>query len=249
MVSDQDDDLRFRLSRRRLLAGAAGTGGALALGGSLWRVRGALGDAQTPAPKLRALTAGEAAVLGAMCDRIFPPDEDSPGATDIGVLHYLDSQLAGDFGSGTGSYRHGPFHEASTSGLGYQLDVPPRDAYKTALRRVDEHCRQTEGNGFAELPPARQDAILTAMENGKVDLGMAKGPNGYTSATFFTDLLLRVSEGLFSDPMYGGNRDVAGWRWVGYPGDPMAYGDAYWTIFGHPDDPYDVKPRGIKEGM
>jgi gluconate 2-dehydrogenase gamma chain len=44
---------------------------------------------------------------------------------------------------------------------------------------------------------------------------------------FFSLLLQNVAEGPFSDPSYGGNFSMTGWRWIGFPGDPDAYGDPY----------------------
>ena len=62
--------------------------------------------------------------------------------------------------------------------------------------------------------------------------------------------LANVAEGLFADPIHGGNRDVEGWRWVRYPGDPMAYGDPYFYFFSSWHTPYDVEPRGLgPDGM
>jgi gluconate 2-dehydrogenase gamma chain len=59
-------------------------------------------------------------------------------------------------------------------------------------------------------------------------------------------LLKDVQEGFFADPLYGGNRDMAGWRMIGYPGAHYDYRD--WverhneavplptvSIFSHPD--------------
>jgi gluconate 2-dehydrogenase gamma chain len=34
---------------------------------------------------------------------------------------------------------------------------------------------------------------------------------------------IHTMEGLFADPIYGGNRDFAGWRAVGYPGPYYVY--------------------------
>jgi len=35
----------------------------------------------------------------------------------------------------------------------------------------------------------------------------------------FFDLLLQTPiEGFFSDPIYGGNRDMIGWKLIGFPG-------------------------------
>ena len=36
-----------------------------------------------------------------------------------------------------------------------------------------------------------------------------------------------VLEGMLADPSYGGNKDMVGWKWVGFPGDPMRRGDPY----------------------
>jgi gluconate 2-dehydrogenase gamma chain len=241
---------RPRLSRRRLLGGGAvALGGAIAAGG-LART----GDDEQPrprvssaaAPRLRVLNAAEAATLGAMADRVFPPDDDGPGGAAIGVVTYLDGQLAGDWGGGAGLYRHGPFPEPAAAGQGYQLPLTPRELYKHALERIEEHVKKRHaGRALPALAPEQQDDVLAALEAGKVDLELAHGPNGFTSADFFTIFLANVKEGLFADPIHGGNRDADGWRWIGYPGDPMAYGDSYFGLFSSWQTPYDVEPRGL----
>jgi len=40
---------------------------------------------------------------------------------------------------------------------------------------------------------------------------------------FFNALLQITMEGFFADPMYGGNRNMAGWKMVGYPGLPATW--------------------------
>ncbi len=246
---------RSRLSRRGLLSG-----GAAVVGGGLLAslLAGGADDEQPPvrgepvsAPRLRVLNPAEAATVGAMADRIFPPDADSPGATAIGVVRYLDGQLAGDWGAGARLYRDGPFVEPAQSGYGYQLPLTPRALYKHVLERIDSHVKARHGGqALPELAHEEQDKLLTALEAGKVDLGLADGPNGFTSADFFTIFLANVTEGLFADPIHGGNRDVEGWRWIRYPGDPMAYGDPYFWFFSSWHTPYDVEPRGLAaDGM
>ena len=56
-----------------------------------------------------------------------------------------------------------------------------------------------------------------------------------------------VLEGMLADPMYGGNRDMVGWRWVGFPGDPMRRGDPYakW-VFSDKPYPYEHKPLPMR---
>jgi gluconate 2-dehydrogenase gamma chain len=34
-------------------------------------------------------------------------------------------------------------------------------------------------------------------------------------------------EGFFCEPYYGGNRDMIGWKLVGFPGQQYGYKDAY----------------------
>ena len=46
-------------------------------------------------------------------------------------------------------------------------------------------------------------------------------------ADFFRIVRQNVVEGFLSDPSYGGNFEMAGWRWVGYPGVASAHGDDY----------------------
>ena len=69
-----------------------------------------------------------------------------------------------------------------------------------------------------------QDGYLKSLESGGHDL------DGIPSAVFF-DLLLKMTvEGFFSDPVYGGNRDMVAWRMIGFPG---AYADYYDAIDRH----------------
>ena len=236
--------IRRGISRRQLLAGGMSAGGALAVGGMLSR----RADADTGGAAdyhLRTLSADAAALYGAMADRVFPSDSESPGATELGFIPFLDGQLSGSWGAGEGLYRHGPFHEATTSGMGYQLPLVPRDLFKHVATAIDNHVQSANGKPFHELSESQQDAVMTSLEDGKVDLGFGNGANSYTSAVFFAEFLSVVNQALFADPMYGGNRNVGGWKWVGFPGNPMAYGDAYWTIFPHQDDPYEVQPKGL----
>jgi gluconate 2-dehydrogenase gamma chain len=47
---------------------------------------------------------------------------------------------------------------------------------------------------------------------------------------FFSLLLAMTVEGFFSDPVYGGNREMVAWRMIGFPG---AYADYYEAIDRH----------------
>ena len=75
------------------------------LAGEPVRVQAQQGTVRVP---LRFFTAGEARVIVAACERIFPNDESGPGATEAGVVVYIDRQLAGPYGA-----RQIPIYEGS----------------------------------------------------------------------------------------------------------------------------------------
>ena len=222
---------RRGVSRRQLLAGGASAGTALAVGGALVH-RASASSSTTPQYHLQVLSTTAAALYGAMADRVFPADDSAPAgspgaasATTLGFVPYFDGQLDSAWGSGDGFYRHGPFHEATTSGLGYQMPLVPKDLYPQIATKIDAHVQSSMGKPFDQLTASQQDQVMSDMEDGKVDLGYATTANGYTSAEFFADFLSIVNQALFADPMYGGNKDVGGWSWVGYsrrPDGPMA---------------------------
>lgn len=100
---------------------------------------------------------------------------------------------------------------------GAYVDSVP--AYRSGLDALDGHCRKAYGNAFSSLPAETQDSVLHELEAG--DAPMAGGRE------FFELVRQHTLEGVFGDPQYGGNRDMAGWRMVGFPGQQHGYPDAY----------------------
>jgi gluconate 2-dehydrogenase gamma chain len=187
---------------------------------------------------LRFFNSAQAAVITAMAERIFPADSTGPGATDAHVVDYIDGQLAGDWGWGSRMYLRGPFFPAETSGHGWQSPMNPRDTYTDSLAGLDAYCQATYQNSFDQLSTTTQDTVLTALFAGKVSMTIS-------STAFFSMFLQNVKEGLFSDPIYGGNYNFIGWKWVRFPGNPMAYGDPYATYIDQYNYPYNVAPQGL----
>ena len=85
-----------------------------------------------------------------------------------------------------------------------------------------------------------QDAILKNMSAAKI-------PMSLSSDQFFAMFFANVKEGLFADPIYGGNYNMIGWKWVRFPGNPMAYGDPYATYIDQFNYPYNVAPKGLAD--
>ena len=164
----------------------------------------------------------EAQFIEAACERLIPADESGAGALAAGVPNYLDKQLGGSWGAGERLYRSGPWVQGTPS-QGYQLPFTPAELFHTALRAINTDLGK-RGPMFSELSAEAQDAYLKSLESGSHDL------DGVPSAVFF-DMLLRMTvEGFFSDPVYGGNRDMVAWRMIGFPG---AYADYYEAIDKH----------------
>ena len=204
-------------------------------------------EAQTPAPaaaKTAAEPPGwltlnhtEADFITAAVDTLIPADELSPSGGDCGVAVFIDRQLAGAFGNGARLYRQGPFLKAKPE-LGYQLALTPREFFRAGIAAANDFCRKTYGKDFDRLSPQDREAACKTMESGKADFP------GFSSGMFFNALLQITMEGFFADPIYGGNRDKASWKMVGYPGLPAAYKEDIKKYFGKK---YDKPPRSIAD--
>ena len=85
------------------------------------------------------------------------------------------------------------------------------DTYRQGIAGLDAASHRTAGVPFAALPEAQQDAILHDLERGNLA--------GFRLAPAFMALLIQhTREGMFCDPAHGGNRDLVGWKLMGYPG-------------------------------
>jgi gluconate 2-dehydrogenase gamma chain len=193
---------------------------------------------QPTAPVRFFLIEPEAAFLTAAVDRLIPPDERWPGAAEAGVVDYIDRQLAGAYGHGARMYLDGPWHQG-TPQQGYQLPFAPAQLYRIAIRALGTHVEETFGRGFDQLEGEEQDRVLGELETGAVDLGDVPSP------VFFETLLANTIEGYFSDPAYGGNRGMVGWRMVGFPG---AFGQ-FFHLVEHHGMTYDYPPMGMAESL
>jgi gluconate 2-dehydrogenase gamma chain len=181
------------------------------------------------------LTPREVRFLEAACERLIPADDLGPGAREAGVVPFIDGQLASPWGVHGRQYRQGPWREG-TPQQGYQSRLVPQEVYRIGIQEIDAHCMAMQGKVFAFLPATAQDELLRAMEQGALALPTV------SSALFFGLLLRNTMEGFFSDPMYGGNRDMAGWRLIGFPG--VAASD-YGERLARSDPPYAVQPVSI----
>ena len=158
----------------------------------------------------------EAKFIESAVARLIPTDV-NPGGIEAGVPNYLDKQLAGAWGAGERLYLSGPW-QPTRPGLGYQLPLTPGELFHTAVKAINAELNKS-GQPFWEMSPEQQDDYLHKLEAGGIDL------NGVPSDIFFTQLWGMTIEGFFSDPVYGGNKDMVAWKLIGFPGAYASYYD------------------------
>jgi len=197
------EEPRGGLSRAQLIRRAGVLGAAAAIPATAApTVASAAMAADTPPPEvggtsaLKALTAAEAATLEAFLERLLPSGAAGPGAKEANVLRYIDWSLAGDLSA---------FH-------------PP---YSAALAALEVFSSQVYGAAFTALSPAQQDALIARMATGTEKPPAGTAPfTGFSpnSAAVFTMIRTHALQGMFGDPMHGGNVGLVGWKLVRFPG-------------------------------
>ena len=238
---DDNADENNPIARRNFLLGAStAVAAGLAPSGAAQAQQptAAASPAPTPEPEqFVTLTAPEAAFIVAVVDTLIPADELSPSGSDCGVAIFIDRQLGSAWGGGAKMYRGGPFHKGKPE-QGYQLPLTPREFFAAGIAAANAWTRQTYGKDFDLLPAAERVQALKAMEEGRAEF------RDFNSRTFFNQLLAITMQGFFADPIYGGNRDKAAWKMVGYPGLPATYREEFKAYFGKK---YDKPPRSIAD--
>jgi gluconate 2-dehydrogenase gamma chain len=177
----------------------------------------------------------EAAFIAAAVARLIPADEQWPGGVEAGVPNYIDKQLSGAWGVGERLYRSGPW-QPGTPSQGYQLPFTPAELFRTALAAINQELTRAN-TPFVKMSADQQDAYLERLEAGGKDL------SGVPSDVFFAQLWESTIEGFFSDPVYGGNRNMISWRMIGFPG---AYA-SYYDLVGQHGITIDRPPMSLAE--
>jgi gluconate 2-dehydrogenase gamma chain len=195
--------------------------------------------AQVPPPApFRFFTPHEAHTVEAFAARLLPGTPEDPGAREAGVIYYIDNVLADLDGMPEPIYRNPPFAETYAGATppddnsaqviwipedeieryGYQSVYTTRDVVRLGVVALDRYANSLFDQGFAELSGARQDEIIENIVDGE-----ATGFEPLSAESFFHSLRRLTNDGMFSDPVYGGNRDLVGWKLIGYPGAQRSY--------------------------
>lgn len=180
------------------------------------------------------LTDAQHEIVAAAAERLLPGDPavGAPGARAGGVADYVD-QLLGAFAFDPPRiWAGGPFSGRHGGEAGFEdwLELSRLEELAWRIRIEGSRGRPEReingpvrgwqevyadglaalGDDFARLPPEEQDDRL-----------------GAPAAEELRALLFEhTCEGLYGDPVYGGNRDGAGWAFIAFPGDVQPRG---WT--------------------
>ncbi len=226
---------------RRAFLKSAVAGSAAAAAVALPHPAAAQQSAPAPAGASAAYTylnPDEAAFVEALVDHMVPADEFSPKGTDLGLNIYIDRALAGGWGRGERLYMQGPWRQGVPS-QGYQLPLTPADLYRTGIAAANAFCVTTYGKRFDKLAEGQREEFLLGLRAGKVAFD-----SGPPARVFFATLYQNVMEGMFADPIYGGNRNKAGWKLIGFPGVIAVH---YQNVEKYRDKQYRVEPVSISD--
>lgn len=225
-------------SKRRFLKYAGSAVGGLVVGGVVGGLIGAnnkAGNEASPAPSpsgstpaapsdrdfnqaLMFFNQDQFLTAEAASERIFPADDLGPGAKELGVAFFIDHQMASAYGMNARDYMSPPFHPGEAY-QGYQLTFKRQELIALGLDALNEYSQDKFKSKFVKLTPENQDAVLTAFETNEVHL------KGVPAGTFFNMLRALTIEGVYADPLYGGNKNMGGWKMRSYPGNQMSYFD------------------------
>jgi hypothetical protein len=169
-------------------------------------------------------------VVAAAVDRLIPPDDTSPGAAVAGVADYIDGLLGAFEVDPPRIWAGGPFSGRHGGDDGFSSFLP--------LGRLEELAWRTRIEGSRGAPEREVNGPVVGWQERYTDGLAALGPDfaavpadeqdrrlDATSA-FKALLYEHACEGMYGDPVYGGNRDGAGWRSIGFAGDSQPRG---WT--------------------
>jgi len=180
----------------------------------------------------------EQAFVETLVDHMVPADALSPKGTDIGINIYIDRALAGGWGKGERLYMQGPW-KLGVPSQGYQLPLTPAELYRAGIAAANAFCVKTYGKSFDKITESQREEFLLGLQAGKVTF-----ENGPPARVFFTTMYQTVMEGMFSDPIYGGNRNKAGWKIIGFPGVIAVH---YQNVEKFRDKKYTTDPLSIAD--
>nr|WP_245837408.1 gluconate 2-dehydrogenase subunit 3 family protein [Virgibacillus phasianinus] len=243
-----EDSKKSNMSRRKFIRNSSYAAGGLIGGGIIGSLIGTnyFNDTEQPSTRSskesnfnRALMfftrQSDFQILSAATERIYPKDDQGPGAIELGVPYFIDHELAGAYGHNEREYMKGPFLEG-TEYQGYQTPLKRHAVFMTGIRALESESKSAYDASFVDLEGEQQDKILKKFENDDVKL------HKVSSAYFFEMLRSATISGTYADPLYGGNADMDAWKMKNFPGSQMTYLNKIGS-----EKFIDIKPKSLND--
>jgi hypothetical protein len=176
-------------------------------------------------------TDDEYRIVDAACELLIPTDAD-PGAREARVVDYIDGLLGAFTFDPPRIWAGGPFSGRHGGEPAFHRFLP--------LTQLDELAWRTRIEGSLGRPEREFNGPVVGLQE-RYRAGIAALGPDFAAAdgdeqrerlqreAGFTSLLYEhACEGMYGAPEYGGNRDLVGWRYIGYEGDVQPAG--------HPDE-------------
>lgn len=238
------------VTRRTFLKGSAGAMATLAVAKAYQL--DAVAQEENPAlTGYQFFNANEAQSIDALAEVFWPTTDDSPGGSDAGVVYYIDGALSGIYRDYQGVYRQGVtwLNDAANEAEGSNfagLELEQQTAVVQGIYQAEEDADEADDPAGQDDPdiPQATPAPGTVDELETDEPTLASGAPVVTSLYQFVEFARNhTMEGLFSDPVHGGNRDFAGWRAVGYPGPYYVYDEEQQQSF----EPLDLPLQSVAD--
>lgn len=193
------------------------------------------------------LSVSEQSLLEAIVETIIPSDASGPGAKEAAVIHFIDRQLAGDYGQSANMFMDGPFVTAGQAGpitvnsltgtpityvdgapkprvgagTRYQYPVNMREFWRIGLAALQTYANSSAyGGNFQTLSATNQLQLLKDLwANTLASFG------NIIPQDFAYELTFMTWAGFLMDPIYGGNKNMVGWTYTGFNG--VNFGNFY----------------------
>lgn len=133
-------------------------------------------------------TGEEGACLIALCEQIIPADQYGGGATEAGVIHYIDRQLLAIFD--------------------YDQLI-----YQMGLEALQQSCLQVHGKRFQTLAWDTQFQVVKSMESNDLakDCWLDLDPK-----SFLNLVISHTMQGFYGPPRHGGNKNYMSYKMMGF---------------------------------
>jgi len=166
------------LNRRTFLkAGVAGFGSIMLMPSCVTRI----------SSSWQFFTEEEAACVIALAEQIIPEDEHGGGATEAGVIHYIDRQLVAVF-------------------------TYDQVIYQQGISALQQSCLDLHGQRFETLDFDTRYAVCAAMEEEKL---AGEYWEGMDQVRFFNLVISHTMQGFYGPPRHGGNKDYMSYKMMG----------------------------------